>query len=103
MIEPTPMNQPDEAFFRMAKRDEIDEVFYIQTEREGLIIVNFMDMTRSKIGHHHNIFATVSHANKTYYWFDGKEIFAKDEFIDLMMQNYPDHFEWYLFHPELLG
>lgn len=27
---------------------------------------------------------------------------SREQFIDYIMQNYPDHFEWLLFHPEWL-
>lgn len=28
---------------------------------------------------------------------------TKEELIDMMSEKYPDHLEWLLFHPELLG
>lgn len=89
---------PDDDFFECAKEKK---VFYIQTEPH-ILISNMIDIKRSTIRTHYNIFATVTIA-ETFYWFDGKMI-KKEEWFDSMIRDYPEYFEWYLFHPEhMLG
>lgn len=102
MIEPVLLHtEPGDDFFDGAKANGISKIFYVQYDDE-LNISNMIDIKRSNVNNHYNIFATVTRAD-TFYWFDGNMI-RKEEWIDLMMENHPDYYGWYLFHPEhMLG
>lgn len=45
-----------------------------------------------------DIFAIVE---KHSYWIGNQQV-TKETLLDLVMEKYPDHFEWLLFHPEWL-
>lgn len=95
------VTEPDRNFFIMAKEEDLESFFYIQ-RGESYLILNMLDVERSDISNHYSIFATVIRSGKAYYWFDGKQT-TKEEWVDSMISDYPDHFEWILFHPEFMA
>lgn len=51
----------------------------------------------------YTLFGTVRMNNtETAYWFNENLLRSREAFIESVMSDYPDHFEWFLFHPELL-
>lgn len=63
--------------------------------------VMFLDIKRRN---GFTLFGTVRMNNtETAYWFNEGLLRSREAFIELVMRDYPDHFEWFLFHPELLN
>lgn len=91
--------EPEKKFFEDATRAGTNRVFYIQPDSDFLIS-NFIDINKSKPDRHYNVFATVTR-HCTYYWFDNQTV-KKEKWLDLMMERFPEYFEWYLFHPEYM-
>lgn len=72
------------------------QLFGISEEGGALYLVDITD--RETYSHHFMISSRLLVRD------DGKikNNLASEEFVDLMFKNYPDHFEWLLFHPEWL-
>ena len=100
MIEPILLfAAPTKAFFDEHKKNGMNSVFYVQ-QSPGVLISNFINIKKSGPSNHNNFFATITRSD-THYWF-GNELVKKEFWLDMMIREFPEYFEWYLFHPEHL-
>lgn len=61
----------------------------------------FVDINNEGCYSHH--FMTIPSRSSPFLIRDNGKVqssLSREEFVDLMSKNYPDHFEWLLFHPE---
>lgn len=94
---------PDNRFLTKCREDGITDLFYRMEVGYGpnkIDVIALMDVIRSTHFNYKFRFAVVT-MEGLMYRLDGP-IIGKEEFITTMMDLYPDHFEWFLFHPEFL-
>lgn len=93
----------DNSFFEACRAKGQRECFYRQSvdydKSKPLCVIALIDTVNSSYHHYYFRFAIVVGQNN--YRFDG-DLVSKEEFIAGMIERYPDHFEWLLYHPEYL-
>lgn len=99
-------NYPNDELFRLCRIDGKSDLFYELRLGEATVIA-LIDTIKSTAFSYWFKFVLVSYQNQQSGSFtvNGTVYVAgvtRERFIDMMMEKYPDHFEWLLFHPEHL-
>mgnify|MGYP001559888864 CR=1 FL=1 len=99
-------NYPDDELFQRCKRYGQLDLFYELHVGDATVIA-LIDTVKSNRGSYWFKFVLVSFPDKRSesYTVDGPVFIGdvtRERFIELMMERYPGHFEWFLYHPEHL-
>jgi len=97
-------NYPDDKLFQRCRRNGKSDLFYKLCLGDATVIA-LIDTVKSNRTSYWFKFVFVSFPNKSSesYTVDGPVYIGdvtREQFIDKMMDRYPDYFEWLLFHPE---
>lgn len=99
-------HHPDHDFFVAQRSLGKTEIFVIIEEPNlgRLKAIYLFDAALSDASDYHVKF--VGNGKRNCYWGNGvigsDNIISREAFNIHVMDNYPDHFEWFLFHPEYL-
>lgn len=80
-------------------------IFYIYGNRSpgiGLASTTHLSLGERPISYHWAINLWGPPINNVDYCIDNRVDVTRENFVNHLMSNYPDHFEWLLFHPEFL-
>lgn len=79
-----------------------------ETDRNTFIFIHMKLSERpysslSLINHNQAILWLISNSNGHFRYFHYNSEVTRERLFAVLTENYPDHFEWLLFHPEWLG
>lgn len=99
-------NYPNDELFRLCRMDGKSDLFY-ELRLGEVTVIALIDTVKSTACSYWFKFVLVSYKNKQSgsFTINGPVCagdVTRERFIDLMIEKYPDHFEWLLFHPEHL-
>ena len=100
-------NHPDDSFFEKARCQGKTEIF-ATIINDGIKAIYLFDAVKSQRSSYHVLFAASVLGGADSFWANGRitgdNILSREEFVSIIMDEYPDYFEWYLFHSKhMLG
>lgn len=96
-------HHPDNAFFIRARRQGKKEVFATIINRDIRAIYLFDASLSGKANYHIKFVGDILSGS---FWANGRidahNMISREKFFDIIKKDYPNYFEWFLFHPEWL-